>query len=729
MKKQIGEHTVDIPDWQQGMELLNEGLPDVDSYWRRIEFPKLFYDIKDYTKMFSHGTEYDSDGKLLSVSEEDSRIVKDLIVKDIYRRKFGVHIKIKNKIKWIAPDYYFFLQWFNQKHIAIDANGNSYGSYRDIQNTILQLWEYVKKNPEIAGLIVPKIKKSGMTYLFAGALLNEFTSTRNIDILAMSKDPDTALASVFAFVKYGYDEMPYALRGKLSKTNESELFLGKPKEVKNQYSTTGRYLRSTFTVTKTKVAAFDGYVPFRCWVDEFPKLWKASKVSVKETMDKSIEAVKKNQQITGKILFTSYMPEEFDKGFEEARDYCNRSLLRTIKDGSLRTDSSLIIFPIYAYQSNQECFDIYGDCDEQEAAKKTLAERATKTSPRDIQSHKRQYPMSWGEMFDNTGAGSTFNGIRLAPRDTFLREEDLKGVRFYKEGHLRWENSDWEHRARPIGKFCPVYFQELTPSEIAEGKKGSFKIFFDLEKDFPDLRYMLNRPFRESIKRNELYVPHHDNLGVSSVDPVDYKIASQVREGSLNASYGGFVFDPIIDSIAKDFITDAPLYEYNFRHENPDKILEDMIKAMMYWGFYCLVENNKGWINTELQKHELQNFLLVRQSDGSITPWEDFAEFDGGNRMVSSDEKMINSYCAAISRYLSAPPDGEVDRLNQLKSYDLTGQLLDFDPMNTRRYDLGVSFGFWRIAIESYSVWRLYKQSSKEKEGEYTEADLDFILR
>ena len=43
-------------------------------------------------------------------------------------------------------------------------------------------------------------------------------------------------------------------------------------------------------------------------------------------------------------------------------------------------------------------------------------------------------------------------------------------------------------------------------------------------------------------------------------------------------------------------------------------------------------------------KHELKNFLLVRQSDGSITPWEDYAELDGGNKMVSSDEKMINAY-------------------------------------------------------------------------------------
>lgn len=740
MRKKIGEHIIEIPEWKEGMELLNEGLPYEESYWRPIKFPtqvgsqgklwdfhKLFLDTKEYTQQYAYSTTYDNDGKLISISREDSATLQKFIIQDIHRRQHGVHMKNGDDIEWIAPDYYFFIQWFQQKDIPADKFGSRLGSFRKIQNNIIQLWEHVKCNDEIAGLIVPKIKKCGITYLFCGAFLNEATLTRNNDFLMMSKDYETCKLSLFTFIKYAYDALPFLLKPFASKMNESEIAFSKPADKKNE-NKIGKYLKNLLKATKTKTAAFDGPVPFRCWLDEFPKIWEASKVSVKETFDKSIEAIKVNQRIRGKLLMTSYMPENFNKGFDEARTICEKSLLRTIKEDNVRTESNMIILPIYAHQSNDQCFDKYGDCNEKEALRIVMKDRSAKKTPADIQTHKRQYPLDWKEMFDNAGAGSVFPNLRLNILLNELHENDIMGIRPYKEGNLRWKIATYEEGVRPKGSFCEVYFEELTPYEISIGKVGSIRIFTDLE-EIAGLKHLLNRPFLQDIRKGQLLAPHPDTLGVISVDPVDYALASDVRQGSLNGSYGGFVYDQNIDSIAQDKITNLPLYEYNFRHENPDRIMEDMIKATLYWGFYAIIEGNKKWLYTEFKQHGLQNFLMVKQADGSITPWKSGAEKKGGNNMISTDKEMINVYCRAINNYFAEPKSKDfTDWLALQKSIPLAKQLIDFDPMDTRRFDLGVSFGYWRVGIENFIIWLMNRHKTETSINPLKMTDLKAML-
>jgi hypothetical protein len=717
-QKRIGEHLVDIPEWREGMPLINEGLHYEDSYWKYKIFPKIFYDIDENTIRSADVTEYDESGRLLKISQSDDIEISKIIKEERYKMVYGIHIKIGDRIEWICPDYYFFLQWFQQKDIVSDENGMRLGCFRKIQNDILQLWHYVKNNKEIAGLIIPKIKKMGITYLFSGAFLNEAINTRNNDFLMMSKDFETCKLTLFTFIEYGYNELPYVFKPFASTKNKTEISFKEPKDRKHK-NDSGRYLQNVIKATKTKVAAFDGAVPYRCWIDEFPKIWKASKVSVKETFDKSIEAVKKQQLISGKLLMTSYMPEEADQGFIDGRKLCENAMLRTIKEGHLRTENNMIIFPIYAYQSNQECFDKYGNCDEERATKMTLEERKAKTTKQDIQSHKRQYPMNWNDMFDNTGSGAAFDNLRLSLQLNDLKDEDIVGGRPYKEGFLRWENSMWEEGRRPENQFCKVYFDELTPHQVATGEVGRFKFYEDIS-EIESLKHILNRVVIDNIRENGLLTPHKSNLGVMSVDPTDYKLASDVREGSLNASYGGFIHDLNLDQLAQRQISNIPIIEYNYRDEDPDTVMEDMIKACLYLGFYIIIEGNKGWLYTEFRKHGLQNFLLVKQADGSITPWKQYAENQGGNKMVVTGENMIDIYMRAIKRYIAEPRKGETDWIKHIKSIKFIGQALDFDPMNTKKFDLVVAFGYWRVAIESFTIWRMNQVLSHREYDEKT---------
>lgn len=721
MIKRIHEHDIEIPDWRPGDELINEGLSFDEAFWKRLEYPKIWYDYNEDTKPFENKTVYDIDGKLISLSQEDSYTLRDLKEKDLHRRRYGVHMKNGDDIVWIAPDYFFFLQWF--KHKDLPGSSGDFGGIRLIQNDSLQLWESVKHNPEQVGLIIPKIKKCGITYLFAAAFLNEALINQNWDLMMMSKDFVVGKASLFTFLAHGYHKLPYILKpaGGVRET-QSEMKFSRPNKASKKLQGEN-YINSKLTLTKTKTGAFDAPVVKRGWLDELPKTWGESKVSPQEIMTKSIEAVKKQQVINGKLLVTSYMLEDNDRGFREFKEICLQSQLSTIKKGAKRTESGLILMPIYAYQSNEACFDKYGKCDEKEAARLRNEEFATKSSKKDIQSFKRQYPMNWGHIFDNTGSGSTFDNVRLSIRSTELEEEDKKGFHPYKEGNLVWKNSLWEEFGRPEGEFCEVEFEEILPHEKLKGIDGSLKIFHDLTEN-PNTSQLLNVPVLKNIREDGRLKPSDESLFVSTIDPTDYKLKSDVKDASLNASHGGFIFDTNINEAAGKSITDELIYEYNFRHEDPDKILEDMIKIVLYWGCYVIIEANKGWLVTEFKKHGLERFLILRQADGTLAPYNKYGDYNGGNKIITTDSKMIDVYCRSISRYIAEPKPGQIDRLQSLKTIPLIKQLMDFDPMDTRRYDLAVSFGYWRVGVENFTIWCRKREAKKPM----TEGDSEKVL-
>ena len=153
-----------------------------------------------------------------------------------------------------------------------------------------------------------------------------------------------------------------------------------------------------------------------------------------------------------------------------------------------------------------------------------------------------------------------------------------------------------------------------------------------------------------------------------------------------------------------------------------------MIKAVFYWGFYVIIENNKGWLYTEFKQHGLENFLLVRQKDGSITPWIPYEEHHGGNKPISTDEAMINAYMFAIKKYIAVPHKDCQDYLVLIKTLKLLHQLMDFNPLDTRRFDLAVAIGFWRIAVESYTIWLLHNKDKKKEKSPFNAQVLKALL-
>lgn len=719
---QIGEHHVELPPFPKDKsEVINVDEKKDNAYWRRIEFPQLWYDFGPKTKPWQDATAYNDDDELISLSYEDSEMLKRLLQQENKRRSRGVWMKNYDELVWLAPGYYYNLQWVQMKDLP-----KKYGDFRVPQNEVLTVWHYAKHIWEWChGLAVPKCKKSGITQIVAGDYLNESTQQKGWEMGIMSKEYDHAVDVAMAYYFHGFDNLPFILQPDLRKRNEHEVIYGNPvarigaKTVSNKHKK--EVLNTHVFCSKTKATGFDGPVMRVGWISEMPKIWESSKISVDTVHKKVIETVKLQTKKNGALIYESYMPEVDDKGFKEFREILKQSKLETRNHITGKTQSSLVVLPLYGIDSNEDSFDQFGRCDKRKALYILNAENDSKKTLSDKLAHRRQYPRDWTDMTDSGGRGTVFDNPRLAVQQREVELEGKSGKRPWREGHLRWTNSLWEtglpENKRPYKQFCSIYFEELTEEQLIRGEEGSLKIFHDLPDSF--LNQVVQRGHLD--EDGEFLAPiDDDNPMVAGNDPTDYAYKSDLSDPSLVAAYGGFLYNPALDTRFKKLISNTPIFEYDFRHENPDDDLEMIIKIILYYNCRILVEANKKWVVTALKREGLQNFLLLKKADGSIKPYKKGDE----NKLVSTTTGMIDAYVRALKRWFIK---GGLDYMKTFKSIRGLQQIMDFDPAETKIYNLAVALGYWRVAVDSFSVFKL-DEMDKQNGNDGIEAAVTELL-
>ncbi len=727
--KIIKDFHIQLPDVPDKSEILFSNYPKKDQYWRRTQYSKYFHDFIPYakkgevrTKAFQKETVYDSEDRLISLSEEDSLVVQRELRQENNRRMYGVYSMMNGELVWICPDYYYNLQWCQMKDLA-----QKYGNFREIQNDVLTVyrWALWPDQDWITSYFIPKCKKSGITQILAGTMLNEGSYLEGAELLAASKEYPHITDVFMAYLFHSYDNLPKIMQPMCKKRNLHEIIFGKPPAAKGSSgSIQGTGLNSRIAGQKTKPTCFDGPVVKRGVVDEFPKWWEASKVSPKVAFSKMSETVKLQQKKNGLLVFPSYMPEVDDRGYYEYRELCQNSQLALRDPVTGQTPTGGICLEVTALDSNEECFDIYGKCDQKKAYFLVSSEYNSKNTSDAKQAHKRQYPMDKNDMYDSGGRGKTFDNIRLSFCYRELSLEISTGVLPFRLGNLRWDNSLWESGAkgnrRPQGEFGTVYFDELDEEErITQADNATLKIFQNLPAD------LLNVAVKNGIRDFDdgFLTCNDDNSMVGSFDPSDYVLKSDVVEFSMNAGHGGFIYDPKLHT--RTLKTNQLVYEYHFRHDDPDDTLEDLVKIILYFNARVIIEANKKWLVTAIKKEGLHHFLLLKQKDGSIKPYTEGDE----NELVNTTTDMIDAYCRAINRYWHKPKsDDDLDNMKTVKSLPLLQQHMDFDVTNTKKYDLVVSYGYWRLAVESFSVFITERRAENNYDSDSLQTTFDNLL-
>jgi hypothetical protein len=737
-KIRIGEHHLSIPQPRRKDDILYVNERPDNAFWRRIEYPDYFYQFQPFksrqepgTRIYADKDKYDADGKLVALSEEKSSRLRKYLEQDLTYRLCGLHFKNKDKIIWLAPDYYFTLQWGAMK----DLN-EQYGNYRHPQNDIMILWEHTKRIDWAAGLMIPKAKKTGLTQIFAGgAFVNESTLYSNMEFGAASKEFDHVKAVAMAYYFYAFDQLPAILKPEMAGRNLTEVKFGQ-RVVRGATTAEVRaILNNRVNGYKTKVNAFDGPVLKRGLIDELPKWWESSNISPDLVLKTNIEGVKLNQKINGKLIIFSYMPEVDDRGFREFKKWYYNSKLSTRGENG-RTTSQLICHPLTAIDSNESCFDRWGYCDQQKAWDIVSADYNSKTTVSDRLAHRRQYMKNENDAFDAGGKGTVFDNIRIGEQYREVEQQLNTGKQLWKYAQVHWDNPLWESGAkglRPQGQFTTVSLSFAEGEELENGACDNYPIHLYQELPADLLNRVLQVPVYDehgtikSYKENRNDDPdepallpiHHKKMTpfIQSLDPVDYVVKADVRDGSSNASHGGFIFDPVLNT--RGIRTNTPVFEYYFRHDDPDTDLENIIKLIILFGARIIVEANKKWVVTALKKEKLHHFLLLKQKDGSIKPYKEGDE----NNLVNATAEMINVYTLAIKRWLSRPRNENAD-LDFMKLYvSINGleQLLNFEPTDTKRYDIVVSLGWWRLAVESFIAWMMSEEAEDEGDEDTAE--------
>jgi len=674
--------------------IIGRNLPYEEAYWKRCELPKFFYDYNPYITEIDADETVWHDGELISLSKEDTKTLSYLFEREMYRRKNGVFFKNGDEIVYLTGHHYFFLQWMKLYGISEKMvpswrpKGYEYAEYREFQRDIFYLIDKVNNDPDILGLYVAKAKKTGVTQMFAAYRLNKATMTRMAMMGVMSIGNNAVNVNMKLFF-HGFDNLPLIFKPSVRYRGDQEghIEFGEM-HVKNIKTLRGRKrmleilnsnpLDTKVFAAKTKAAGFDSPTMTDIEFDEFPKYDTENKQEPEVVFLRNRDTVKIQNFINGKIWIYSYPPEVDTKGFFQARKIYFDAKLSTIKDdetGQRRTANGLICHYVSSLNSYMECFDKYGKCDSKRAKLLNNYERNRAKGKREKQALMRLYSETERECWGTSGAGSTFDNVRLSEIEYNLKNAYERGERFFIEGRYEWANSLWEagsKTSRPLKEFCEVKFIPLTDNEKMDNIEGRKRIYHPFEAN--SICAALRRG-RDSFGN---LMPPTIITTFGGVDPTDYAAGSSVVQGSKNASITMNFKNPSLDRKYGKICTGIIQSEYFYRPDNPEEFYQDICKEIIYEDKVVMVESNKAWVATRLIKDGLGRFLIVQNKETKLYQlWQPVMFYKGAwvkddswytlpQCTPSGDEK--GAIVRSINKFLAKPADGEIDYASLIRS-------------------------------------------------------------
>lgn len=729
----LGEHKWKLPPVPTKKKDIFFAEQDKDKqYWRRLPYPKLVDQYRrGITKEFSNKTVISEDGKYAkSISADDTERLIKFQDEDLARRWKGVWFMNKGEPTYITGSHYFMLQWAHMFGVPNRFTGEYYAQYFEFQRDVHYFMQMVREDPMADGGFIGKPKKTGITQLFSVDKLDLALKYKNKEIGMMSDDQDKCRDTNFKYFLHAYDNIPDLISHPYSVKNKDEIVLANPvgrgmseEALKKRINAEESLNNHVFTAATTP-GAFDAFLMFDAWHDEFPKY-----KNPREIFNRTKETTKIGGIRNGKTWFTSYVPEENTKGFEEAARIWEESKLGTSKDKSLGdTLSGLKVFPLIAddsYQTDTLRIDIYGKIDKPKVVHYLNAvEKAKKDDVEALQTHKRQYPRSEEDMWSAASMGlKPFDVVRLGARIKVLNN-NYSGQIPFEYGRFEYKDKTLENSR--VGEIGLVEWIPVTREGILRGETAPFKMYYKEYLDPDMFNYAVRKNLRHS--RSGLLLPA-DRSGTPALpfdigglrstggcDTTDYVEDSRVIEGSKNAIIIGTLPNTIMDARAGKQISGLPYLEYCHRPENPDDFYKDLVKAMLYTSSLMYVEGNKPWVGTRLIQDGLGYFIVMKNKKTQMMdlykPYEEQAHMittAAGQSRTTSDIVMC------LKRILKMPAEGERDAIELIESLELLKQARDFNPKETKRYDLLMAYGFKAILDEALMGWQMRRESKVDK--------------
>lgn len=716
---QLGEHHWKVPEPTRRSDILFINEKKEDQFWRRDnKFPRIFYDYHPLVKIDQDRTLYDdNEGILRTLSKEDTKILMQLQNREYERIMHGVHFMNNGEVTYLTGGTYSFLQWGAISGYLNPFDGTEYGTYRQFQAHYGYFLKLCEQDAQCAGSFTSKPKKTGITlYVALAEFLAKSITMRGRRFGMMSKTKEDCISTNFMYYKYGFKQLPAIFKPALATENDARWVFDNPKSRPTASKRAilrsleqGKGYNTEIFAAATVNNAFDGPQLTLAWYDEFPKYKDPSPDAVFKGCS---ESVKLGNKIYGKNIITSYPPEEDNNSYREAKKIYEDSALSTRNSNTGRTKTQLYKYHISSLDSGEEEFDRYGKTDRERTRKTIIAVRKQlEDNPSDVQAHMRRFPMTEQEAWqEGGGTGSKFPNIRLAAQKDKINERLKAGDLPYVEGDLQWLSGKWdkEYNREPIVKFV-----ELTEQQRLMARKGKWRMYGLAQIDPATLNEPIKRKYKDrrgNIKPNVL------TGCIGAIDPTDYVRKSDVKEPSNCAFTISNLNDIGLNTLHGKRVSNKVIARYLNRPENPKETYEDIVKGILFFGCYVIVESNKTWLITMLKEDGLQNFLLVWDKEKGIVPYSEYGtQIPMAIRAGNSD--IIDDMCREGNVYLATPEnEDEPDNMLLMDDEILIEQLMQFDENDTRKYDLAMCWLWNRLAMKGITA---YRQKSKKAVSEY----------
>lgn len=440
--------------------------------------------------------------------------------------------------------------------------------------------------------------------------------------------------------------------------------------------------------------ALDGKKMHRIWLDE-PGKWE--KTDVMKTVTTYVPCTVDDMRRKIGMMIVPSTVEELNKGGEEFIQLFEKSVPSMMsKNKNGKTSTSLVAVFIPAYEG--VVFDEYGrsiiddppageivldEAGEQikvGAKRMLMAERESKEEEDDKIMEMRKYPFTWFEakmssiqqcQFPAQIITRRLQELLAMPRMPFIR------------GNYEWVDDvidgDVEFRRDDIsGRFQVAWQPDFEGGQHENTRKIINNVGFEWGENV----------YGERIK---LWKPLNDHLFAAGSDPISYKNKGKEKRLSNGAMHIFRKFDPAVDQGVKreNWQSYNAVVQYLFRPDIFETFVEDMIKAVRFWGCSINAEDNVQALRQAFDGRGYGAFILYRRD------FNDLSLMGAGDmdRPVRSNEEVINSYTKTLNTFFYRHG-------HRVLFPEILTQAMQFDPNDTQKYDAIVSLGYTLMAAD-----------------------------
>lgn len=545
---------------------------------------------------------------------------------------------------YITGFHYFYLNWWKLN--------TGYPDFRDTDRQIFYFWQYCYEDDNSYGMAEVTKRGVGKSYRVGSVAYLMCITWKNVHVGMQSKTDDDAEELFRSKIVEPMKDLPDFLvplnshgtdpkkelrffaparRGKMAAMARIE----KKKE-----------LRSFMTYKNSGEKAYDSTTLKFIIHDELgkldPKLGDAQK-----RLGVVRNCVYRDSKMVGKIWGTTTV-EEMEKGGDAVkRIWYSSDVTKRSEIG--RTKSGLYRF----FTSALDCshYDEFGFPNRERARIEHDAERKMKEGDSlEYTGYVQRNPYTIEEAFMSGGDTCIYNAMILQRRQIFLQDPANKATR---RGDFVWENGVPDSKAI------------FVPNE----ENGLWEVSWL----FPDAKNA--NKVKCKVDYNGFKTYEAGNKGKFGIAHDPYSHAKTVDKRRSNAATAVFRnFDYWEPETSDTFVAD-----YVGRREDPKQSDEDLLIACHYFGCPALVENNKTHTIEHFHARGYSDFVLQRP-ESTFTKKGNSQQTDG----IPSVEPVIELYINLMKTHI-------IRHGHKLKHLRIVKDLLDFDPSNRTKFDMGVA--------------------------------------